>query len=62
MSAAVSSPVALSPTAARELAREMLLGQHSVSFTADYTGLPEARVDAMARALHAAKRIPRVRP
>lgn len=51
----------LSPTAARELARDMLLGQHSVSVTAEHTGLPRARVEQMAQALHAAKRIPRVR-
>lgn len=51
-----------SPAAQRELAQNMLLGQHSVGFTAAFTGLPEARVDQLARALHAAKRIPRVRP
>ena len=42
-------------------ARDMLLGQHSVSFTADTLRLPEARVQAMAEALVKAKRIPRVR-
>lgn len=46
---------------ARELAQNMLLGQHSVSFTAGHTGLPVSRVQALAQALHAAKRIPRVR-
>jgi site-specific recombinase XerD len=51
----------LSPAAARELAQAMLLGHHSVSFTAAHTGLAEARVEALARTLHAAKRIPRVR-
>jgi hypothetical protein len=63
VSAAVSSaPAALSPTAQRELARDMLLGQHSVGFTAEHTGLSVARVDQMAQALRAAKRIPKVRP
>ncbi len=63
MSAALSSPpAALSPAAQRELAQNMLLGQHSVTFTAEYTGLSEKRVDAMAQALRAQRRIPKVRP
>lgn len=51
-----------STTQAREKARDMLLGQHGVGFTAQHTGLAEARVQAMAEALHKARRIPRVRP
>ena len=47
--------------APRELAQNMLLGQHSVSYTAAASGLPAARVEALAKALHAAKRIPKVR-
>lgn len=48
-------------TRARELARDMLLGQHSVTAAAVHSGLPHARVKAMADALHQARRIPRVR-
>jgi hypothetical protein len=44
------------------LAESMLLGQHSVSYTAELTGMPPARVEDLARKLHAAKRIPKVRP
>ncbi len=64
MSAAVASsaPVQPAPTATHDLARDMLLGQHSVTFTAEHTGLPAARVTEMARKLHGAKRIPKVRP
>lgn len=63
MSAAVSTTTPpLSLAAQRELARDMLLGQHSVTYTAEYTGLAPARVDAMAQALRSAKRIPKVRP
>lgn len=63
MSAALapSSSPAPSPAAQRELAQNMLLGQHSVTFTHDYTGLPLSRVQALAEALHKARRIPRVR-
>ncbi|MBS7789258.1 hypothetical protein KTR66_04595 [Roseococcus sp. SDR] len=62
MSAALPSPPpALSPAAQRELAQDMLLGQHSVSYTADYTRLSEARVAALAEALRKDRRIPRVR-
>jgi hypothetical protein len=46
----------------QDLMRNMLLGQHSVSFTAEYTGLPRAKVQAAAEQLHAQKRVPRVRP
>ena len=42
-------------------ARHMLLGQHSVSFTADYLRMDEAQVLALAEALVRARRIPRVR-
>lgn len=59
--AAAPSPAALSPAAQRDLAQNMLLGQHSVSFTAHHTGLTRARVEALAQALHGAKRISRVR-
>ena len=58
----MSAAVKPSAAQARETARDMLLGQHSVSYTCDVTGLPAARVEELARQLHAAKRIPRVRP
>jgi hypothetical protein len=59
---AAASPPALSPEQRRALAQNMLLGQHGVGFTAEYTGLSEARVKPMAEALHKARRIPKVRP
>ena len=51
----------MTPDRQRGLAQDMLLGQHSVSYTVECSGLPEAQVEALARKLHAAKRIPRVR-
>lgn len=42
-------------------ARDMLRGQHSVRHTAAHLRLPPATVEALAKALHAAKAIPRVR-
>ncbi|UPY35507.1 hypothetical protein [Sediminicoccus sp. KRV36] len=48
--------------APRELAQDMLLGQHSIGYASAFTGLPLAQVEELARKLHAAKRIPRVRP
>lgn len=58
---AASPPATLGPEQRRVLAQDMLLGQHSVGFTAEFTGLPAARVEDLARKLHAAKRIPKVR-
>jgi hypothetical protein len=57
---APAAPV--SAEASRALAQNMLLGQHGVGFTADYTGLSQSRVKAMAETLHKARRIPKVRP
>jgi hypothetical protein len=56
---AMEGPGALTP---EDMARHMLLGQHSVRFTADYVRLPEARVQALAEAMVKARRIPKVRP
>jgi pyrroline-5-carboxylate reductase len=56
------APQNLTAPQARELAQHMLLGQHSVSYAAEYTGMAPARVEDLARKLHAAKRIPKVRP
>jgi hypothetical protein len=58
----VAPAPAVSPERRRAMAQDMLLGQHSVSYAAEYTGLPVARVEELARKLHGAKRIPRVRP
>jgi hypothetical protein len=56
-----TDPATLSPGQQRDLARDMLLGQHSVSYTAEYTGLKEAQVKALAEGLRKEKRISKVR-
>lgn len=58
---AAVQPPAMAAEQRRDLARNMLLGQHSVSYTAEYAGLEEAQVKALAEGLSKEKRIPKVR-
>lgn len=62
MSAALQHQVAGAGRPKRDLAQDMLMGQHSVSYTATYCGLAPSQVDELARKLAQAKRIPKVRP
>jgi hypothetical protein len=56
-----AAPDAPPRKAREELARNMLLGQHRVAYTAEHTGLPVAAVRALADRMLAARQIARVR-